>query len=164
MKIGIDFDRVLFDTDSFNKYLKKHTGLHHVESDVYDRNGNYSPEKHAEACGIDVEEVYRTAENAQKFIYSDIEELEKLKPKHRLVLVTRGEQKLQEKKMEKTQVKQLFNEVHIIQEGSKDVDGIEFLVDDRKKEIEDAELPGMKFNREKHTAEDIVKQVRKIEG
>jgi hypothetical protein len=36
VRIGLDFDRVLFDTDSFNKYLKENVeGLKHVEASPY---------------------------------------------------------------------------------------------------------------------------------
>lgn len=160
MKIGVDFDRVLFKTDEFNEYLKEKTGLHHVDEDVYDDNGNYSPEKHAEACGLDSEKIYDAIEDLNQFLYSDIDNLRKLKEDHKLVIVTRGDEKLQKEKVKNSGAARLFDEIFIVQEGSKNVGGIDFLVDDREDEIENSGLPGMVFKRGKDTIGDVVKKVK----
>ena len=156
MRIGFDFDRVLFDTDSFNKYLKEETGLHHVDADVYDEHGCYSPEKHAEACGIDVEEVYGAMEDLNQFLFSDVDELRKLRNGHELVIVTRGEEKNQRLKVKNSGAQRLFDQLFIVQEGSKDVGQIDFLVDDREEEIKRVNMPGMVFDREKHGIKDVI--------
>ena len=156
MKIGLDFDRVLFDTDSFNEYMKEETGLHHVEKDVYDDNENYSPEKHAEASGIDIEEVYDAIDNLQRFVYDDVELLKELE-EHTLVIVTRGEEKYQKAKIEASGVKDMFEEVYVVQEGSKDVDAVEFLVDDREEEIHRAGIPGLLLERDEHGMKHVVR-------
>lgn len=163
MKVGLDFDRVLFKTEEFNEYLKDNTGLHHVDADVYDDYGCYSPDKHAEACGIDPEEVYDTVENLNRFLYSDIDELRKLKSDHELVIVTRGEKRLQKEKVKNSGADRLFDEIFIIQKGSKNVGGIDFLVDDREKEIRDSGLPGLIFDREKKDMSDVIEKVREQE-
>lgn len=163
MRIGIDFDRVLFDTDKFNEYLKEETGLHHVEADIYDENGCYSPEKHAEASGIDVEEVYKVMEDLNTFLYSDVDGLNELKPEHELIIVTRGEEKFQRAKVKNSGAQRLFDELFIVQEGTKDVGDIDFIIDDRKKEVMDVNVPGMIFNREKHGVEDIIERIRELE-
>jgi len=155
MKIGIDFDRVLFDTDRFNKYMKEETGLHHVEEDVYDEKGNYSPEKHAEASGIDVNEVFSAVKDLEGFVYDDVELLEEL-DSHTLVIVTRGEEKYQKAKIEASGVRDIFEEVYVVQEGSKDVDSVEFLVDDREEEIHRAGIPGIVLDREEHGMKHVV--------
>jgi len=156
MKIGIDFDRVLFDTDRFNQYMKKETGLEHVEENVYDEKGCYSPEKHAEASGIDVKEVYDAIKDLESFVYDDIDLLEDLES-HTLVIVTRGEEKYQKAKIEASGIGDIFEEIYVVQEGSKDVDGLEFLVDDREEEIHRARIPGLVLNRKEHGMKHVVK-------
>lgn len=85
MKIGLDYERVLFDTDSFDEFYKEETGLYHVKADVYTESGNYDPTEHAKECTLDVEEVYQFFEkDLSKFLYNDIEFLEKLKEEHDL--------------------------------------------------------------------------------
>lgn len=156
MKIGLDFDRVLFDTDSFNEYMKEKTGLHHVEKDVYDENGNYSPERHAEASGIDPENVYEAIKSLESFIYDDVELLRKLDD-HTLVIVTRGKEKYQRAKVEASGVEDIFEDVYVVEKGSKDVDGVEFLVDDREEEIHRAGIPGLVLDRDEHGMKHVVK-------
>lgn len=163
MRIGVDFDRVLFDTDSFNEYLKEETGLHHVEEDVYDEAGCYSPEKHAEACGIAVEDVYEEMNDLNRFLYSDVDRLRELKPEHELVIVTRGEEKFQRQKVRNSGAQRLFDQLLIVQGATKDVGGIDFLLDDRKKEIKEANVPGMVFDREKHDIDDFIERIRDLE-
>ncbi|MFB6115610.1 MAG: hypothetical protein ABEK04_04905 [Candidatus Nanohalobium sp.] len=163
MKIGIDFDRVLFKTDEFNEYLKEETGLHHVDGNVYDEHGCYSPRKHAELCGIDVEKVYEVAGNVNQFLYPDVDELNRLKPEHELVIVTRGEHRFQEERVKGSGAHRLFDQLFIIQEGSKEIDSIDFLVDDREEEIERVSIPGMVFDREKHSLSDVVEKIGEME-
>ncbi len=162
MKIGIDFDRVLFKTDDFNEYLKENTGLHHVEGSVYDEHGCYSPKKHAELSGIDVENVYEALDNLNQFLYRDVDELNRLKPEHELVIVTRGEKKFQKEKVRASGAHRLFDQIYIIQEGSKDIEGLDFLVDDREEEIERINIPGMVFDREKHSMKDVIDKIGEI--
>jgi FMN phosphatase YigB (HAD superfamily) len=163
MKIGLDFDRVLFKTDKFNKYLKEETELHHVDVNVYDSEGCYSPEKHADACGIDVEEVYEAISGISRFLYSDVDELRKLKPEHEIVIVTRGEERFQKEKVNASGANRLFDELFIVQNAPKNVDGVDFLVDDLEEEVKRSGLPGLVFDRKKHSMEDVIKEVRALE-
>ncbi|MFB6217372.1 MAG: hypothetical protein ABEJ72_10495 [Candidatus Aenigmatarchaeota archaeon] len=141
MRIGIDFDRVLFDTDRFNDYMKNNIeGLVHVDTSPYDEHGNYSPEIHAELCGIPVEKVYEALEDLERFVYDDIEKLEQLS-EHDLIIVTRGRKKFQETKIQNSGVKNFFDQVVVVEEGDKDVKDIDFLVDDREAELVEAGLP-----------------------
>jgi len=163
MRIGIDFDRVLFDTDSFDEYMKQETeGLHHVEADVEDEYGNYDPEKHARECGIEPGKVWDALKKLEKFVYEDVEKLEEL-DEHELVIVTRGNQKFQRTKIENSGVEKFFDKVYTVQQGSKEVGEIEFLVDDREEELDQVDVPGFKFDRSKHEIEDIVEKVRELE-
>lgn len=161
MIIGLDFDRVLFDTDRFNEAMKEATGLHHVDEDVYDEKGNYSPEKHAEACGVDPEKVYSFVEDVQNFLYDDIDQLEHLD--HEIWIVTRGEEKFQRAKIVGTGVKDLVDEVKIIEEGTKDV-GVDFLIDDRKEELKKSGLHGYVLDRSKESLKDAIEEVKNHEA
>lgn len=160
MRIGIDFDRVIFDTERFDQYFKDHTDLYHVEEDVYDENGNYSPEKHAEVCGVEINDVYSSLEELGKFVYDDIRSLADELSEHELVIVTRGEERFQRKKVEASSVMDIFDDVEFIESGKKSEVGIDLLIDDLEEEIEGSEIPGFVFDREKHGAEDIVDFVR----
>ncbi|MFB6145654.1 MAG: hypothetical protein ABEJ99_04070 [Candidatus Nanohaloarchaea archaeon] len=162
MRIGIDFDRVLFDTDKFNEYLKQAVeGLEHVDEEPYDQHGCYSPEMHAELCGIPVERIYRAMEDLERFLYDDVSELESIE--HEKIIITRGKPGFQEAKMDGSGVLKFVDGFIVIEEGSKDIDGIEFLVDDRKVEIEDAGVPGFVFDREKHTMTDVIDAVNEFD-
>jgi FMN phosphatase YigB (HAD superfamily) len=161
MKLGVDFDRVLFDTDSFNKFLKEKTGLHHVDEDVYDENGNYSPRKHAEASGINTEEVYKAMGSCERFLYEDIDLLKKLD--HEVILVTRGKEKYQRAKIEKSGASKFVDRVKIVEGGSKNV-GIDFLIDDREEEIERAGVKGFQLDRSKESLKDALEELREYEA
>lgn len=166
MRIGLDFDRVLFDTDSFNEYLKENVEhLEHIEVEPYDSNGNYSPEKHAELCGISPERIYDVIdERVEKFVFDGLEVLESLKESHELVIVTRGKKKFQEAKIENSGVTEVIPEYTVVERDGKDVASIEFLVDDRSEEIERAGLPGFVFDYEENDFGDIVREVRDYEA
>lgn len=162
MIVGIDFDRVLFDTDRFNEELKEVTELQHVEAEVYDENGNYSPEKHAEAAGADTENIYEFVEkNARKYIYPDVKELAELD--HDIWIVTRGEKKFQEAKIQGAGIEKLADKVVVVEEGSKDV-GVDFLIDDRVEELEKADLQGYVLDRSKETLKDAIEEVEEDEA
>lgn len=162
MILGIDFDRVLFDTERFNEELKEATELHHVEAEVYDENGNYSPEKHAEAAGADTDNIYEFVEqNARKYIYPDVEELAELDQE--IWIVTRGEKKFQEAKIQAAGIENLAEKIVVVEDGSKDV-GVDFLIDDRMEELENADLPGYVLDRSKETLKDAVEEVGEDEA
>lgn len=162
MIVGIDFDRVLFDTDRFNEDLKEATELHHVDAEVYDENGNYSPEKHAEEAGADTENIYEFVErNSRKYIYPDVKDLEELD--YEIWIVTRGEKKFQEAKIQAAGIENLADKVVVVEDGSKDV-GIDFLIDDRVEELEKADLRGYVLDRSKETLKDAVEEVEEDEG
>ncbi|MFB6190789.1 MAG: hypothetical protein ABEJ91_04430 [Candidatus Nanohaloarchaea archaeon] len=159
MILGIDFDRVLFDTDSFNDAMEEDVGgFHHTEEEPFDRNGNYSPERHAEILDIPVERIYRgAAEKAGEFLYPDVEKLERLPCE--VVIVSRGEKKFQETKIENSGVMEHVNSFVVIESGDKDLDEIDLLVDDREKELEKVSVPTFHFDREKHGIEDVIEWV-----
>lgn len=165
MKIGFDFDRVLFDTDSFNKFYKdKVEGLKHVDASPYDEKGNYDPEIHAELCGIDREKPYEIFNhNLSRFLYNDIDEVKRLKKNHKVIIVTRGNEKFQRNKLESSGVLKHFEDYFIVQEKSKDAANIDYLIDDTEAEINNADIPGFLFNRDKHNISDAIEEVENFE-
>lgn len=159
MKIGLDFDRVLFKTDEFNEYLKKETGLHHVDENVYDKYGCYSPKKHAKASGVEVEKIYDALNDLKKFLYDDVEKIKEIAD-YKLFIVTRGEEKFQRAKVKASGADELVEKVIVVQEKPKDVEGIDFLIDDREKELEMAGIEGYVLDRSKNSLQDAIKEVK----
>ena len=160
MRIGIDFDRVLFDTDKFNKYLKDAVdGLEHVESSPYNEHGVYSPKIHAEMCGIEAEDIYDEMNNLERFLFDNLDELRETE--HDLILVTRGHKEFQKRKIEGASIKDMFEKAIVVEEGSKDVADIDFLIDDQKKEIEEAGVPGFEFDKDKHSLKEALEEAER---
>jgi len=161
MKIGVDFDRVLFRTEEFIEFLEEEIpGF----TEKYPEEGVYSAREHAKKLGIDTEQILHTLGRADEFLYDDVDFLEKLKPEHELVLVSRGEPSFQGKKIVESGISELFDAVVVIEEGAKDRIDIDFLIDDREEEHDRTGIPGLVFDRNKHSAEDIVSRVKKIEA
>jgi hypothetical protein len=64
VRIGVDFDRVLFDTEEFKQYLENEI------PDFLDTYGlatgqGYNPEKHAEIMDIDTDRIYDTLDYSE---------------------------------------------------------------------------------------------------
>ncbi len=164
MIIGLDFDRVLFDTDSFDEYYKENVeGLEHVEANVYDENGNYNPEKHAEICGIPSENIWKALQNLERFLYNDIELLKELSD-HTLIIVTRGNKKFQERKIKSSNSLKYVDNYKIVEKGPKDQVKIDLLVDDREKELERANIPGVKLSRPQESLKKVISKVEDFEA
>lgn len=162
MKIGIDFDRTIFKTDEFDSFYKDHVkGLHHVEEPAPVKHGCYDPEKHARICEIPVERIWKVFENdLSKFIYPDIKLLNKLED-HELKLVTRGHERFQREKIEASDVKKYFDEVHVVQEKPKDSIDIELLVDDSTEELQRVEVKTLQIRRPEEGIQKLVDEVEK---
>lgn len=158
MKIGIDFDHVLFNTEKFKQYLfEEIENFDETYSDA--KKKVYTPERHAKILGIEPEKIYSVLENTDNFLYTDTEKLEKLSEEHTVLIVSRGDKRFQNIKIEKSGALEHVDGLFIVHEKSKDAAGIDFLVDDREKEIERAGVPGFLFSRSEHTVEDIVEEV-----
>lgn len=163
MRIGLDFDRVLFDTDSFNKHLKENVdGLEHVEASPYNENEVYSPEIHADLCGIPVERIYSAIEDTSQFLFEDVDVLEDFEDE--LVIVSRGQKNFQRAKIENSGIDELVEEVHVVESGSKDQVDIDVLVDDTVTEIERLDIPGILFKREEDSLKDVLDKVKDFEA
>lgn len=161
MRIGIDFDRVLFDTDSFNKYLKENVeGLKHVEASPYNENEVYSPEIHAELCGIPVERIYEAISDTSQFLYPDTKLLSEVEED--VVVVSRGEKKFQKAKIENSGVLEYVDDFYVIENGSKDKIDIDILIDDTLSETERVKVPSILFKREEKDLNDAISKVKEI--
>lgn len=161
MKIGLDFDRVLFDTDSFNEYLRENVeGLKHVEASPYNENEVYSPEIHAELCGIPVERIYDAISDTSQFIYPDVKVLSDLEDE--VIIVSRGEKEFQKAKIKNSGILEHVDDFYVIEKGSKDQVNIDILVDDTLSETERADIPSVLFKREEEDLEDAINKVEDI--
>lgn len=161
MKIGFDFDRVLFDTDSFNEHLKENVkGLKHVDASPYNENEVYSPEIHAELCGIPVERIYEAISDTSKFLYSDVSLLNEIDDE--VVIVSRGEKEFQKAKIENSGILKYVEDFYVIEKGAKDQVDIDILIDDTLSETERVATPSIVFKREEETLEDVIEELKKI--
>ncbi|PSG99119.1 MAG: hypothetical protein BRC29_03255 [Nanohaloarchaea archaeon SW_7_43_1] len=156
MKIGIDFDRVLFDTDGFKKNLTEKFPEFNETYDQAKKDNYYNLEKHAKLLGVEEEKLLAEMRKCEEYLYSDVEKLEKLKDKHELIIVTRGDPVLQKEKLEYSGALEYFDGYEIVTDGSKDVRGIDFLVDDWKEELERIDLPGLLIDRQKEGMEKVI--------
>lgn len=164
MRIGLDLDRVLFDTDRFDEYYKEHVeGLYHVESPAPVKHGVYDPEMHAELCEIPKERIWKVFEHdLSQFLYDDIELLNNLD--HELVIVTRGHEKFQRLKAEASGIAEKVEEVIVVQEQVKDSTDIDILVDDSEEEIERVEIPSIKVERPEEGLKKVLEEVKDLEA
>lgn len=157
MIIGLDFDRVLFQTDRFKKFLDNEIpGF----LDEYPSEGNYDPETHAENLDVDVEKIFQALEHAERFLYDDIEALEGLRDDFQLIVVSRGDPYFQGRKIEDSGVLEHVDGFFIVEDEDKDEIDIDFLVDDREKEIDRVSVPGLVFDRSERALEDVIEAVR----
>lgn len=166
MRIGLDFDRTLFDTDSFDDFYKDNVeGLYHVDSPAPVKHGVYDPEMHADLCGIPLERIWSVFSNdLSRFLYSDIDKIEEIKENHDVVIVTRGHEKFQKSKVEASGLADKVEDVIVVQEKSKDVADIDLLVDDRDYELEKVGIPGVKIDRPREGLEKVLERLKNCEA
>lgn len=164
MRIGLDFDRVLFDTDSFDDYYKDHVkGLHHVEDPAPVEHGVYDPEMHAEICGIPKERIWKVFEHSlSQFLYNDMDLLDEIN--HELVIVTRGHEKFQRSKVEASGIAEKVEKIIVVQEESKDSVDIDLLADDNLEEIERVNIPTVHVKRPEEGLDKVLEKVKDLEA
>lgn len=162
MKIGLDFDRVLFDTDSFGEFYRENIdNLHHVENPEPVTNGVYDPEKHAELCGVDKKNIWRLLKSSslERFLFDDIGLLDNFDD-HRLVIVTRGHEKFQRMKVEGSGADKFVDDVFVVQSKGKDCIDIDLLVDDSIEELDRVDVPGIHLERPSMDLGDVLEKVK----
>lgn len=157
MIIGFDFDRVLFRTDEFKEFLDQE-----IEGflEEYPSEGNYDPEEHSKRLDIEVERIYKVLDDADKFLYKDVEKLEQLRDDFKIVIVSRGDPYFQERKIENSEILEHVDGFYIVEDGMKDEVGIDFLVDDWQKELDRVNVPGYLMDREEENMDDLIKFLR----
>ncbi len=161
MRVGFDFDRVLFQTDRFKKHLfQRFNDFRETYSEAV-VEGKYDPERHAHIMEVEVEEIYDELEKASEFLYDDVEKLQGFKEEFDMVIVSRGDPVFQKKKIKQSGALEIITDYRLVQEKSKDeVAEIDFLVDDSREELERIDIPGFRFDRDKHSIKDAVEKVR----
>lgn len=163
MKIGIDFDRVLFRTDEFKQHLFNRFEMFEETYPDAKVDEVYRPEKHAKLMGVKVSEIFDELHHAEDFLYSDVDTLEKLED-HELIVVSRGDSVYQKELIRNSEILEFVDDFFVIEDGPKDSIDIDFLVDDWKKELERVEVPGLLFDRKKHSVTDIIRKVKELDG
>ncbi|MBC5792689.1 MAG: hypothetical protein H8Z69_01490 [Nanohaloarchaea archaeon] len=159
MRIGVDFDRVLFDTDAFKEELESRFSRF---SETYSKARNhegYDFREHADILGVKPETLLSELENADNFLFSDVKQLDKLD--HEKVIVTRGDPKFQRKKLENSGALKYFSDFFIVQDRSKEIHDIDVLVDDTQEELDRVDVSGILFKRSEMGMKDLVDKIEK---
>ncbi|MFT4892445.1 MAG: phosphoglucosamine mutase [Candidatus Nanohaloarchaea archaeon] len=159
MKIGIDFDRVLFDTDRFKEDLNTEFPRFGDTYDQAKQDGFYNLEKHAEIMEVDQKELLDEMRNCSEYLYSDVGKLEELRKEHEVIVVTRGDPVIQKEKLQYSGVLEYVDGYEIITEGTKEVADIDFLVDDWKEELERVNIPGIQVDPDDKNIEKILEHL-----
>lgn len=163
MKIGIDFDRVLFKTDEFKDHLlQRFDDFEETYQDALE-DGVYRPEEHAKLMDVKVDHILYELSKASEFLYNDVKILEETGEELELIIVSRGEPEFQGKKIRESGILDVIPEFKVVEQKPKDqVADIDFLIDDYKKELERVDVPGFLFDRSKHTIQDAIEKVEEV--
>lgn len=167
MRIGIDFDRTIFDTDGFKQKLEEDfPGFSESYRDAK-KNGVYRPGEHAERLGVDLQELFDGFRQAEAFIYDDTDVLARYQDSGiKLFLVSRGDKEFQRIKIKSTGVSELFDRTAIIsrpiEEAPKDsVIDMDLMVDDRREELEALDIPGVLVDPDRKDVRKVVEAIEK---
>lgn len=165
MRIGVDFDRVLFDTPDFKEYLENEIpGF--LDTYGLATGQGYDPERHAEIMDIDPQTIYDTLNyQGGRFLYDDVDELDEWDSEHEVVVISRGDKEFQGTKIENAELGfEYFIVTGEAQENPKQLgDGtqhsgevpLDFLVDDRVYEHNNFDGPGYHLQRHEDSLEDV---------
>jgi N-acetylglucosamine-1-phosphate uridyltransferase (contains nucleotidyltransferase and I-patch acetyltransferase domains) len=162
-KVGIDFDRVLFDTDGFADALKDEFSFEE-KTDAHYPGGLYDIRSHARSSGVDPERVIEFAENSiRDFTFDGLHHFEDLDA----FVVTRGLRWWQELKVRNSGVLEYVDgfivvDHHSIAQRDKQVSGIDLLVDDTKEELEAVGCETFHYDHTEHTPRDIVERASEL--
>lgn len=158
MRVGIDFDRVLFDTNSFKDFLNEQIpGF----LETYPETEIYDPERHASILDVDEERIYDTMHSLHQFVIDDADKLSDVEAD--IIIVSRGRQSFQLQKIINSEIITVIDEYVVIQDGSKERRGIEALIDDRQDEIARVDIPTFLFDYSVHSVEDIIAFINSLE-
>ena len=166
MRIGIDFDRTLFDTDSFKQHLESRFPKF---SDTYSESiddGIYKPRIHAEKMGVELEDIYSEMRNCRKFLFESIDKLEDLKDDStEIILVSRGDGEFQRLKIKGAKVDRFFDRIEIVSRSidklPKDkVVELDLLVDDRQEELDAVRCETIRSDPKNQNISELVEKIR----
>lgn len=141
MKIGLDFDKTIFDTKAFIQDMPADPDTFKKAFEKAYLTGDYTLEKHVnclENIGVktEKEQLKNLYKNAQTYLkYRDY--LQHLSETHELYLVTRADTKgWQQKKIRASKAEEYFENILIIYGDSlKDLPELDVLIDDSQEEI-----------------------------
>lgn len=167
MRIGIDFDHVLFDTEKFKKHLfEEFPEFDSTYTEAQDERGVYSVSRHAEVLDVPVTMLMNAVDHASECVFEDVELLGEVDAE--LVIVSRGDPEFQAEKIRQSGILEVIESFEIVEHEPKDRGtGIEALIDDREKEFERTGLDRdrfMLFDRSSHGAEHIVEWIEGLES
>lgn len=165
MRVGVDFDRVLFDTEDFKDYLEqKIPGF--LDSYGLATGEGYNPEKHSEIMDVEPDVIYDTLDyETGRFLYDDIDVLGELDEQHEVVIISRGDPEFQGTKIENADLDHEYfivtgeSEENPKQLGEKTQhpgeQPLDYLIDDREYEHESFDGPGFHMQRPRDGLEDV---------
>lgn len=143
MKIGLDFDKTVFDTESFVQQMPTDPDVFKKAFEKAYLSGEYTLEKHVDfleeqGVSTDKDRLRQLYEKSPTYLrYRDY--LQELSANHDLYLVTRADTKgWQQRKIAASDAEQYFKDIFIVYDDSlKDVPELDVLVDDSREELED---------------------------
>ena len=152
MKIYLDFDRTLFDTNTFLDEIYKLINKYDISKNIFEESKIKLKEKGfniywilnevKKKCHFDKEiydEINELMKNSFIFIYADvIDFLKKLKEKHyEIILLTKGNKEFQQRKIDYSKVKDYFDDIIITlkHKGDLEIDYQAIFIDDCEKEL-----------------------------
>ncbi len=152
MKIYLDFDRTLFNTNAFLDEIYKIVNKYDISKNIFDKSKLKLKDK-----GFNIklilqevekefsfnhqiyEEMDNLIENSCIFLYNDVLTfLKKLKVKnYEVILLTKGNEEFQKKKIKASKISNYFDDIIITlkNKGDLDIDYQAIFVDDREKEL-----------------------------
>lgn len=163
-RVGIDFDRVLFNTDGFADALKDKFSFE-GKTDAHYPGGLYDIRSHAESSGVDPERVVEFAENSIKdFTFDGLHHFKELDA----FVVTRGLRWWQELKVRNSGVLSYVDGFIVVDhpdigERDKQVGDIDLLVDDTEDELEAVGCETFHYDHTQHAPQDIAKKASELD-
>ena len=152
MKIYLDFDRTLFDTNAFLEEIYHIIDKYNISLEIFNKykdkviNNGFNCYNILREIGKDFyvnEKIYKEIDDLIKndsiFIYADVKEfLDYLKSKnYEIILLTKGNKMFQERKIEYSKIKKYFNKIIITlqNKGDLDIDYHAIFIDDNFYEL-----------------------------
>lgn len=152
MIIGIDFDRVLFDTESFKDDISDDIpGF----LDHYRKNrSRYQTKPAAKDIPVQLSVLESALQNLESYLIEDVQAL--ADSEHVFVIVSRGPQWFQRQKITNSNITTYIPRYIIVDTEPKDMANIDLLIDDSMDELNRISIPSFHFERHKHSVRSIL--------